>query len=69
MAVCVVTGKRVTFGRNIRHKSSGRWERKAHATSRTFKPNLQRKRVVINGKKVRVYISARGLRTLTKNTV
>lgn len=67
MAVCIVTGKRTTFGRNIRHKHTGRWQRKAHKTSRTFKPNIQKKRVTIDGKTVRVNISARGLRTLTKS--
>jgi large subunit ribosomal protein L28 len=67
VAICVVTGKRTVFGRNIRHKHTGRWQRKAHKTSRTFKPNLQKKTVIIDGEKVRVTISARGLRTLTKN--
>jgi len=54
------------FGRNIRHKASGRWERKAHATSRTFEPNIHKLRLVRNGKLERIPICTRCLRTETK---
>jgi large subunit ribosomal protein L28 len=33
---------------------------------RWFKPNLQKKRIVLDGRTVRVWISTRGLRTLDK---
>lgn len=66
MAVCQVCAKHTVFGRNIRHSSSGRWERKAHKTSRTFEPNLHRQRVVLDGKRQRVYICTRCLRTTLK---
>lgn len=68
MAACQVCAKHTVFGRNIRHKSSGRWERKAHATSRTFEPNLHKQRVVLDGKPQRVYICTRCLRTTLKVT-
>ncbi|MDP3768423.1 MAG: bL28 family ribosomal protein, partial [Dehalococcoidia bacterium] len=44
-ARCDLCGKGTAFGRNIRHKSTGRWQRKASRTNRLFKPNLQRQRV------------------------
>jgi large subunit ribosomal protein L28 len=66
VAVCQVCNKHTTFGRNIRHKSSGRWERKAHATPRTFEPNVHKQRVVIDGKLQRIYICTRCLRTTLK---
>ena len=57
------------FGRNIRHKSTGRWQRKAHKTSRTFEPNIHKQRVMQDGKMVSMAICTRCLRTQTKSTV
>ena len=45
---CQVCEKHTVFGRNIRHKHSGRWRRKAPRTSRTFKPNVQRRKVTVD---------------------
>jgi large subunit ribosomal protein L28 len=67
VAVCQVCGKHTMFGRNIRHSTSGRWERKAHATSRTFEPNIHKQRVVRDGKVVKINICTRCLRTETKS--
>ena len=66
MAVCQICEKHTMFGRNIRHKSSGRWERKAHKTSRTFKPNIHKQHVMIDGMLQRINICTRCLRTTTK---
>ena len=55
---CVITGKGPRSGNNVSHAKN--------RTKRWFKPNLQKKRVMIDGKRVRVWISARGLRTLEK---
>ncbi len=66
MASCQVCNKHTVFGRNIRHSTSGRWERKAHATSRTFEPNLHKRRVMVDGKLTRIYICTRCLRTTLK---
>ncbi len=63
---CDLCGKHTTFGRNIRHKHSGRWKRKAPRTSRTFKPNIQRRRIVIDGKRVRKNVCTSCLRTMLK---
>jgi large subunit ribosomal protein L28 len=57
------------FGRNIRHKSTGRWQRKAHKTSRTFEPNIHKQRVEQNGKMVSMTICTRCLRTQTKSAI
>jgi large subunit ribosomal protein L28 len=58
------------FGRNIRHKSTGRWQRKAHKTSRTFEPNLHKQRVLQpDGSSQTMVICTRCLRTVTKSAV
>jgi large subunit ribosomal protein L28 len=67
MASCDVCGKHTGFGRNIRHKHSGRWERKAPRTNRTFKANVQNKTFVINGVPLRLKICTRCIRNTTKN--
>ena len=69
MAACQVCSKHTVFGRNIRHKSSGRWQRKAHKTSRTFEPNVHKQRVMVDGKQQRMYICTRCLRTTLKVTL
>ena len=69
MAACQVCGKHTMFGRNIRHKASGRWQRKAHKTSRTFEPNIHKQRVLQNGEVTRISICTRCLRTQTKSAV
>jgi len=59
--------KKTSFGRRIRHKHSGNWERKAPKTSRQFKPNVQKKRMFIDGKWQRVKVDTRYLRTEMKH--
>ena len=63
---CDVCDKHTTFGRNIRHKHSGRWKRKAPRTSRTFKPNIQRRKFVVDGRTVRLNVCTSCLRTMLK---
>ena len=58
--------KQTAFGRRIRHKHSGSWARKAPKTSRQFKPNVQTKRMFIDGKWQRVKVDTRYLRTEMK---
>ena len=65
-ARCDLCGKGTKFGRNIRHKASGRWQRKASRTNRTFKPNLQRQGLWRNGRKVRMRVCTRCIRTESK---
>ena len=63
---CDLCPKRTMFGRNIRHKHSGRWERKAPRTNREFRPNVQSKRLLIDGRMRRVNVCTRCLRTQLK---
>ena len=65
-AICAVCGKGTTFGRNIRHRHSGRWEREAHKTNRAFRPNLHKQIVYVGSDSVRVKICTRCLRSQTK---
>jgi len=68
LARCDLCGKTTAYGRNIRHKHSGRWERKAPKTNRTFKANVQNKTLVVNGIPLRLKICTRWLRTTLKAT-
>lgn len=58
MARDQITGKGAMSGNNISFS-----QRK---TKRAFKPNLQKKTLVVNGKKVRLTIAASTIRTLKK---
>ena len=46
--VCVLTGKRPRSGKNVSHAHN--------VAKRTFAPNLQKKRIMIHGKKVRILL-------------
>ncbi|MCL4459203.1 MAG: 50S ribosomal protein L28 [Chloroflexi bacterium] len=66
MAKCEICGKGTTFGRHIRHKASGRWARRAPKTSRTFKANIQKALLQIDGETRRMHVCTRCLRTQRK---
>ena len=53
--VCVVSGRKTQSGNNRSHA--------LNATKRKFKANLQKKKVVIDGKVKTVYVSARSLKS------
>jgi len=53
---CDVTGKKSMAGHSIPHSK--------HKTKRRFKPNLQSKRVMINGQMVTLKVTAAGMKTL-----
>ncbi len=65
-ARCDSCGKGTTFGRNIRHKSTGRWQRKAARTRREFKPNLHQHVVWRGGRRVTLTLCSRCLRSELK---
>ena len=56
MAICELTGKGKMYGHNVSFS-----QRK---TRKVFKPNIQKRTLEVNGKKVRVNISTSALRTL-----
>lgn len=55
---CDITGKGKQYGRNVSHSM--------RHTPKVWKPNLQRKTLVINGRKVKVRLAASTIRTLRK---
>jgi len=63
---CDVCGKHTVFGNNIRHRHSGRWERKAPQTNRTFKPNVHKQVITTIAGTIRLNICTRCLRTTSK---
>ncbi len=63
---CDLCGKATVFGRNIRHQHSGRWERKAPVTSRTFRPNVHKKTLFVGSDRIRLNICTRCMRTQLK---
>lgn len=58
MQKCDITGKGKQFGRNVSFSQ--------RHTPKVFKPNLQTKTVTINGKKTRLKVSTKALKTLKK---
>ena len=66
MAMCEVCSKKVSFGHNIRHKSSGRWQRKAHRTQRTFQPNVHKQKITLGGETRRRYVCTQCIKTSMK---
>jgi len=66
MAKCDICAKAPVFGRNIRHKHSGQWLRRAPKTSRRFEPKLQNATIYVGGVPKKVCICTRCLRTQYK---
>ena len=58
MQVCDITGKGKQYGSNVSFSQ--------RHTKKVWKPNLQTKTVIVDGKKVRLKVSAQGIRTLKK---
>jgi len=61
MKVCDNTGKGKQFGNNVSFSQ--------RHTKKVWEPNLQKKTLVIDGKKVRVKISTSALRTLKRKGI
>ena len=57
-ARCDLTGKGKQYGHNVSFS--------LRRTKRVFKPNLQKKTFVVNGKKVTMTLSTQAIRTLRK---
>lgn len=58
---CELTGKGKQFGNKVSFS--------LRRTKRVFKPNLQKKTFVVDGKKVTMTLSAQAIRTLKKKGV
>ena len=65
--VCYFTGKRTVAGRSIARRGKakrqgGVGKKTTGISKRTFKPNIQRVRAMIDGKLVRVKVSTKAMR-------
>lgn len=58
MAVCAISGKGKMYGHNVSFS-----QRK---TRKVFKPNVQKKTLVIDGQKIKINVATSTLRTLKK---
>ncbi|HTE22716.1 MAG TPA: 50S ribosomal protein L28 [Candidatus Limnocylindria bacterium] len=58
MQICELTGKGKQFGNNVSFSQ--------RHTKKVWKPNLQTKTIMIDGKKVTMKISTQAIRTLKK---
>jgi large subunit ribosomal protein L28 len=58
MRICDLTGKGKQFGNNVSFSQ--------RHTKKVWEPNLQKKTLVVDGKKVTLKISTQALRTLKK---
>lgn len=64
---CAVTGKKTIFGRSYTHRGKAKYlggvGRKVTGKSkRTFKPNIQKVRALVDGRVMRIRVSAKALR-------
>ncbi len=65
--VCYFTGLRTTVGRKIRYRGRPKHQggiglKVTSITKRTFKPNLQTVRAVVDGKPKRIKVSAKAIK-------
>lgn len=60
-ARCELTGKGKQFGHNVSFS--------LRRTNRVFKPNLQKKTFLVDGKKVTMVLSTQAIRTLKKKGI
>ena len=61
MAICEISGKGKMYGHNVSFSQ--------HKTRKVFKPNVQKKTLIINGKKIKANVSTSALRTLKKKGI
>lgn len=65
--VCHFTGKKTTFGNQVTHRGKAKYlggvgTKITGITARKFKPNIQKVRAVVNGRIVRLKVSAKAIR-------
>jgi large subunit ribosomal protein L28 len=58
MQICEITGKGKQFGSNVSFSQ--------RHTKKVWKPNLQTKTLIVDGKKVKMKISTQAIRTMKK---
>jgi len=68
---CELTGRKTSFGNRKKHRrgksgAGGVWRFKAPKTRRTWKPNLRKVKVFIDGKKQTIKVSMKAYKKLKK---
>ena len=69
MAICEICGKKTAVGRSRQHKrgvAGRRWKKRAQATPRLFKPNIQKRTVIISGEKKQMKLCAKCIKRIRK---
>lgn len=61
MAICEISGKGKMYGHNVSFSQ--------RHTRKVFKPNVTKRTIVIDGKKIRLNVSTSTLRTLKKKGI
>lgn len=65
--VCQICGKKTVHGVTQKHQrgvAGKRWAKRAQATKRLFKPNLQMATVVVNGEKARMRLCTKCIKRI-----
>src|SRR5271170_1101730 len=65
--VCYFTGKKTSFGNQVTHRGKAKYlggvgTKITGVTSRKFRPNIQKVRALVNGRIVRIKVSAKAIR-------
>lgn len=65
--VCYFTGKKTSFGNQVTHRGKAKYlggvgTKITGITSRKFRPNIQKVRALVNGRIVRIKVSAKAIR-------
>ncbi len=65
--VCYFTGKKTSFGNQITHRGKAKYlggvgTKVTGITARKFRPNIQKVRAVVDGRIVRIKVSAKAIR-------
>ncbi|MCA9386433.1 50S ribosomal protein L28 [Candidatus Dojkabacteria bacterium] len=71
--VCEISGRKTRTGNRIQHRrgksgSGGAWNYKAPKTKRTWKPNLRKVKVNINGTTKRIKVSMKEYKKMRKES-
>jgi large subunit ribosomal protein L28 len=65
--VCYFTGKKTSFGKKVTHRGKAKYlggvgTKITGISARKFRPNIQKVRAVVNGRIVRIKVSAKAIR-------
>lgn len=65
--VCYFTGRKTSFGKQLTHRGKAKYlggvgTKVTGITARKFRPNIQRVRALVDGRVVRIKVSAKAIR-------